>query len=326
MRWVKVFTREFPFLPYVFVAKGYREYQKKIIGVGFSEILGKIENGIMTTYRKEDEIKAYFKQIEKKKKDKKFIDKFSENFREQIKKLRKAVEEVKSTPQSFLNLGEIYAQFWAYYLFTFYAEMTELRKISSGVYDYAHEGFLKILEKLDQKVELLMYATPSEIIELMKNKKIDEKILENRRKKCVFLIHNEKNIEFFYGEEADKMARKVEPESFENVDILKGNVAYGEGKIRGKVVVVFRAEDAKNAEGKILVAPATQPSFTPYLKKVKAIITDEGGITSHAAIVSRELKIPCIVGTKIATKVLKNGDKIEINFEKKQIRKGWKND
>lgn len=49
------------------------------------------------------------------------------------------------------------------------------------------------------------------------------------------------------------------------------------------------------------------------MRKAKAIITDEGGITCHAAILSRELGIPCIIGTKVATKVLKNGDRIEID-------------
>ena len=49
------------------------------------------------------------------------------------------------------------------------------------------------------------------------------------------------------------------------------------------------------------------------MKKASAIVTDEGGVTCHAAIVSRELKIPCIIGTKIATKVLKDGQLVEVN-------------
>ena len=56
----------------------------------------------------------------------------------------------------------------------------------------------------------------------------------------------------------------------------------------------------------------TTPKFTVLFDKINGIITDEGGITCHAAIVSRELKIPCIVGTKNATKVIKDGDIIEI--------------
>ncbi len=57
----------------------------------------------------------------------------------------------------------------------------------------------------------------------------------------------------------------------------------------------------------------TTPDFIPAMKKASAIITDEGGITCHAAIVSRELKKPCIIGTTNATKILRNGDSVEVD-------------
>jgi len=57
----------------------------------------------------------------------------------------------------------------------------------------------------------------------------------------------------------------------------------------------------------------TRPDMAPILKKAAAFVTNEGGITCHAAIVSRELNKPCIIGTKIATKVLKDGDTVEVN-------------
>ncbi|MFH1438963.1 MAG: PEP-utilizing enzyme [Candidatus Woesearchaeota archaeon] len=64
----------------------------------------------------------------------------------------------------------------------------------------------------------------------------------------------------------------------------------------------------------------TSPDFIVGMKKASAIITDEGGLTSHAAIMSRELGKPCIIGTKTATKVLKDGDVVEINSESGVIR------
>ena len=60
-------------------------------------------------------------------------------------------------------------------------------------------------------------------------------------------------------------------------------------------------------KGSILVAPMTSPDLVPVFKDVAAIVTDEGGITSHAALIAREMKIPCIVGTSYATKILKTG-------------------
>ena len=65
----------------------------------------------------------------------------------------------------------------------------------------------------------------------------------------------------------------------------------------------------------------TTPDFVPAMKKAAAIVTEQGGITSHAAIVSRELGVPCVIGTKIATRVLKDGDLVEVDANKGIVRK-----
>ena len=67
-------------------------------------------------------------------------------------------------------------------------------------------------------------------------------------------------------------------------------------------------------DGEILVSTMTVPDFLPAMKKAAAFVTDEGGITCHAAIVAREMKKPCVIGTKFATEVLRNGDLIESNL------------
>lgn len=74
-------------------------------------------------------------------------------------------------------------------------------------------------------------------------------------------------------------------------------------------------------KGDILIASTTGPEFMVGIQKAGAVVTDEGGLMSHAAVVSRELKIPCIVGTKIATKIFKDGDLIEVDAEKGIVRK-----
>jgi pyruvate,water dikinase len=97
---------------------------------------------------------------------------------------------------------------------------------------------------------------------------------------------------------------------------INGLIAY-KGKVRGKAQVVFDSNQLlKFKKGNILVTPMTTPEFLPMIERAKAIVTDEGGIGCHAAIISREFKIPCIVGTEIATKVLKDGDLIEVDAEK----------
>jgi len=94
---------------------------------------------------------------------------------------------------------------------------------------------------------------------------------------------------------------------------LKGQAA-SPGTARGKVVLLFDAALLNSVKkGNILVAPSTYPALVPAMERAAAIVTEEGGLLSHAAIVSRELGIPCVVGTKIATKVFKNGDRVEVD-------------
>ncbi|MEK7557211.1 MAG: PEP-utilizing enzyme, partial [Patescibacteria group bacterium] len=72
--------------------------------------------------------------------------------------------------------------------------------------------------------------------------------------------------------------------------------------------------------GEILIAPMTSPEYVFAMKRAAAIVTDTGGLTSHAAIVSRELNLPCIVNTKAATQIFQSGDEIEVNAEKGVVR------
>lgn len=105
-----------------------------------------------------------------------------------------------------------------------------------------------------------------------------------------------------------------------NIKEFRGIVAC-QGLVREIVHKIENSREIGNfPKGKILVAAYTAPEFVPAMKKAIAIVTDIGGITSHAAIVSRELSIPCIVGTKIATQVLKNGDEIEVDANSGIIR------
>jgi phosphohistidine swiveling domain-containing protein len=111
----------------------------------------------------------------------------------------------------------------------------------------------------------------------------------------------------------------------ENAKELKGQAAYL-GRARGIVRIVKNRKQLGNVKrGDILVSPMTTPDFISAMKRAAAFITDEGGIVCHAAIVAREMKKPCIVGTKIATQVLKDGDLVEVDAEKgvvKIIKKG----
>ncbi len=168
-----------------------------------------------------------------------------------------------------------------------------------------------------------------DIIELIdKGKKLSKKDLD-RRKKIIFLVTLEKGKikkTYFYGRDAQDICdiAKSCKKGLVKGGTLKGFVASqgrGEAKIKGRVRIVFDATKDKFEKGEILVAGMTRPEYVPLMKKAKAIITNEGGITTHAAIVARELKVPCIIGTKVATEAFKNGDVVELDMKKGSVRK-----
>lgn len=102
---------------------------------------------------------------------------------------------------------------------------------------------------------------------------------------------------------------------------LKGVIA-NKGNVRGVVKVVLSSKDFhKINSGDILVTTMTSVDFVPVMEKAAAFVTNEGGITSHAAIVAREMNKPCIIGTKVATQVLKDGEEVEVDANAGIVRK-----
>lgn len=95
--------------------------------------------------------------------------------------------------------------------------------------------------------------------------------------------------------------------------ILQGSIAQ-KGIARGFVRrVMGHKQIGEFKQGEILVSSMTIPDFLPAMKKAAAIVTNEGGVLCHAAILARELQKPCIIGTKFATHILRDGDYIEVD-------------
>ena len=114
-----------------------------------------------------------------------------------------------------------------------------------------------------------------------------------------------------------------EAEMTEEMKVLLKGLGASPGIGAGKVVIIFEADEIdKVKEGDILVTTMTNPDMVPAMKRAAAIVTDEGGRTCHAAIVSRELGIPAVVGTKEATKVLKDGMMITVDGTRGVVYEG----
>jgi len=130
-------------------------------------------------------------------------------------------------------------------------------------------------------------------------------------------------ITWMFGEEAKRFSEYVESGAGEidtNIKEFKGQPAF-RGKVRGMVrIALTPSESNALISGEILVTSMTSPDYVPAMRRAAAIVTNEGGLLSHAAIMSREFGKPCIVGTKIAAKVLKTGDMVEVDADKGIIK------
>ena len=153
---------------------------------------------------------------------------------------------------------------------------------------------------------------------LLNNISVDYLKINERKHGYIIFFFDEKNF-LFSGKDINKFMEKEK--GIMEVKEITGNIVYI-GKMEGRAKIVKKASElSKLKKGDILITPMTTVDYIPYLDKISAIVTDEGGIACHAAIVAREFKIPAIVGTKYATKVLKDNDLIEVDAYKGIIRK-----
>jgi phosphohistidine swiveling domain-containing protein len=190
-----------------------------------------------------------------------------------------------------------------------------------------HTYYLNFLmQKWHEEFARRFYFTPlqtkyifkAEFKKILLNNKmvVNADILNERYDGCAYMLKGGK-LFFYAGSKAKKIRKLFKSDSAGNVkaDSFSGSVAYP-GKAKGIVKIVNSTSDInKFNAGNVLVSYSTNPSLVPAMNKAAAIITNTGGVTCHAAIVARELKIPCVIGTKIATKILKDGDIVEVDAD-----------
>jgi len=152
-----------------------------------------------------------------------------------------------------------------------------------------------------EEIRLLLLEQPQKLLAESKNRR--EKGFAVTIKNDELIQTSQKKWEKILGSNIDKGG----------LSTIKGTIAET-GKATGKVVIVRNTADLRKVKkGMIRCAVTTNPNYTLAMKKSVAFITDEGGITCHAAIIARELSKPCLVGTKNATQLLKDGDEVEVD-------------
>lgn len=191
-------------------------------------------------------------------------------------------------------------------------------------FEARHTIFKEIHNRTSIPEQDLIMLDDNEIIDILNNngvmKEKIRKILEDRKKGFAMIWING-NVQTVFGNESlqlqDEIAKAYKTSNDEkeksNSKIISGSIA-NRGKVRGVARILSTYEDIYKVEkGDIIVATMTTPDYVSAMEKAAGFITDEGGITCHAAILSREFNVPCIVGTINGTKEIQDGQIIELD-------------
>lgn len=179
-----------------------------------------------------------------------------------------------------------------------------------------HYFLLEFSRHFSMALDDMLQLRHEELVKVLEgNRQLPSQEIAKREQ--LFLVHfDDKSFETYTGEKAQRVFSEYRKTSISNRVQVKGIVASkGESdSISGPARILRSPQQAHHMlEGEILVAESTSPDYIVAIRRAKAIVTDAGGLTSHASVVSRELGIPCIVNTKYATSILTNGDIIDVD-------------
>jgi phosphohistidine swiveling domain-containing protein len=194
------------------------------------------------------------------------------------------------------------------------AVVVEIRYRALPLYD-------EIAKRIGVDRRGLLQLIPTEILGLLKGEeKANLKLIDERLKARAILL-KDGVINVYQGKIASDLAEKLIEKTESQTKYAKGIIAFP-GVIKGKATVIHNVSDHhKFKEGDILISHDVSTEITALLQKASGIVTDQGGIICHAAIVAREFKTPCIVGTQNATAIFKDGDIVEVDANSGIVKK-----
>ncbi|PIW37102.1 MAG: hypothetical protein COW24_01920 [Candidatus Kerfeldbacteria bacterium CG15_BIG_FIL_POST_REV_8_21_14_020_45_12] len=200
----------------------------------------------------------------------------------------------------------------------------DARKAEQFVYTDVLMEFLKeFARRFNHEIEDLYWLRTNEVLENIKDPKAIKSLVDKRRPLCA-MVASRDGVELWDGKRGQEFVRQFWDSNEEHGDMQGIVASFGkqsERVVTGLVRVVLDPHVIDHfIDGEVLVAPMTSPDYMPLMRRASAIITDEGGLTAHAAVVSRELGIPCIVGAKTASKQLTTGDRVILDLDNGQIR------
>ncbi len=215
-------------------------------------------------------------------------------------------------------------------LATTIARATYLNEYRKDIFSRVSLGFRPIFQQIAElgaspSWRDCFFLTPDEMADLLRGVNII--ISQKVKARAIVTVgpKNEQELDILEEKDSARFAEHIgalrgDGVSSPSNEVIKGYSA-NKGIVRGQVkIVLSRADFHKLNPGDVLVAMATSVDYVPIMERAAAFVTNEGGITSHASIVSREMNKPCIIGTKIATQVLKDGDLVEVDAERGVVK------
>lgn len=346
-KWKKCWTTEFSLFSVWLFGRIYTETMFKEVGVGHRSVVFLVEKNLATNFRPEEEYESFEKKLAEKML-------FEKGFKEKtIKLLARNQKEFEKffnmeekeflTAERFARFLEIHRLNLPYYLgiqlapnglenFNVAKREKEVifkiceraRKETEPLYPAMEKFLQKIFKYIGKKEnidkKLLRAVLPEEIMIYIKKGKLPNKKLLEVRYTYSVVVSTKRENSLITGKQARQFIEKISKVETEGVTEIKGAIT-NKGIVRGKCRLLFSSKDMnKIQKGDIIVTTMTRPEWLPAMKKAGAYVTDTGGMLCHAAIVARELNKPCITDTKIAIKVLKDGDTVEVDANKGVIK------
>jgi len=254
---------------------------------------------------------------------KKIFKKDSRVIAKQIKELENYSQKVKRQKQKLIKkykFNQVSKNL--FYFFTQLAHWRDKRKkYAQIINNYSYYFAQRNAKEWRFPLELALESYGDEIKKLPQRlsksrlKKFRQELEKRRESNAIYGV-GKNGVKIITGVKARQLAKRMEKRFAKQHKEIKGNIGNC-GCCRARVKIIKGDKEFfKFRAGNIIVAPMTRPEYILLMKKATGIITDEGGISCHAAIVSRELNIPCIVGTQVATQFLKDNDLVELNADK----------
>ncbi len=341
--WLQRWAGSFTFISCSYWGLQYFRDLKKELGLNFAHTLFIHRNGISAFYLPDSEYRRLGKTLaDRSIKSYSYARKYCEGMKKNtdilLPMMKKLGRKVPSN-SDYLKFLKFYDRHISFQVFVkktidFFSSsqlerfgpiFRDARIYSESVYTKSEElyrNFAKHIAKREgYSPDYLTCLTQTEFEEYIKNQKLpDQRTLKKRFEASALYFENGREV-IVTGKKVNQIEAILTNQSVKNNGKIKGTTAYP-GKVQGVARIVVDPFKVRTFHlGDILITGMTRPEFLPLIKKASAIITDVGGVLCHAAITAREMKKPCVIGTKIATKVLKDGDLVEVDADEGIVKK-----